>query len=85
MEIPKTLEEQLELFDKISPYIVDEVLSLMLAYEGEILEMARERLISGFKEYGSLMFEWDDIKRESAILEELADAVNYFVSGSVDY
>jgi hypothetical protein len=49
-----------------------------------VIELARDRLRGGFETYGSQMFTWDAATRRRNVLEELADAIVYLVSGPIE-
>ena len=53
-------------------------------YRAEIVALARERLRQGFQTYGDAAFHWPASVRLQNLLEELADALVYSVSGPVD-
>jgi len=45
--------------------------------------LARSRLRDGYEQHGDAMFGWDKYRRRREIDEELADALNYAISGDV--
>lgn len=49
-----------------------------------ILTMARERMMDGYVQYGSEMYDWTPEQRLTEICEELADALVYSCSGPLD-
>ena len=56
---------------------------LLLDWE-EIKAMALDRLRGGFREFGCEMFTWDAATRRQNVLEEIADALVYLISGPVE-
>lgn len=79
------LVDQMELYDSYSVQVLDELVNFLQEHRGEILIKARERMRSGFKEYGDLMWTWDDTTRTAETIEEIADALNYQISGVVSH
>lgn len=49
----------------------------------EIKDIMEKRLLEGYKEYDSEMFLWDSDTRRTNVLEELADAAVYLISGPI--
>ena len=49
----------------------------------ELFALARTRLRSGFEDYHSAMFAWDAETRRRNVMEELADALVYLISGPI--
>jgi hypothetical protein len=82
-----SLEEQLKMFDGVaSAFILSLATAIMDdGFAEKVLSVARERLISGYEEYGDLMFTCDDDTARKNVIEELADAVNYMVSREVRF
>jgi hypothetical protein len=62
---------------------VDELRALLRddSYIAHITALSRDRLISGYALYGDAMFGWRAMERGRNVNEELADALNYLVSG----
>ena len=73
------LDEQMEAFEAYADDAFDELIEWMCANKKEIIDMARERMVDGFEEYGDTMWQWDEAKREREKMEEIADAVNYSI------
>ena len=61
-----------------------EIGDLLLDCGDELIDLARERLRSGYKQYGSAMYGWDEETRRRNVMEELSDAIVYLTSGPID-
>ena len=55
--------------------------AMLDTYRWRVREMMTARLRAGYEYYGSTMYNWGDELRLTNILEELADAAVYMVSG----
>lgn len=75
------LGTQLAAFDERASDVLDGLPDYIAERRHIILEMARERLVSGYAMYQDRMFFWDAATRERNALEEAADLLNYLLSG----
>ena len=50
----------------------------------DLHDLCLSRLRSGFKSYGSAMYEWTPERRRREVLEEIADAVVYLSAGPIE-
>lgn len=76
------LDKQTEIFDRKSEECLAKLYTFISEHEDDILSMARDRLVDGYSKYGEKMWMMDTKERRYNILEEIADAVNYMVSGA---
>lgn len=74
-----TLDEQLDAFDELAGRAFEMVVDDLTNNYTRIRDMARQRIIAGFDEYGDTMWKWRPETLFQEGLEELADAVNYKV------
>ena len=73
------LNEQMLAFEANCDEAFDNLIEWMCEKKDDIIEAARERMVEGFDLYGDEMWTWTPEQRDSAKVEELADAVNYSI------
>lgn len=76
--VPGSLAAKLATFDEWAPAAVKFLVDWLRDSPEEVIAVARARLVQGHYLYGdNLMFEYDQGRLLSEVLEELADGVNY--------
>ena len=82
-DVPFAVQEFI--FEELAgPKLDDLDVCLFAKHYTGILALARERLRSGYKAYGSRMYGWTPQERLRNVMEEIADAVVYLTSGPID-
>jgi hypothetical protein len=77
------LDQQVGIFEAHWEDAYDDLPRILERYRAVIHDMARERLIEGFAEFGDAGYRWKPPKRLRALLEELADAAVYRTMGDI--
>ncbi len=81
---PMPLSEQLAVFDRMWPGAVVTLRELVTGeFLLEAVRLARERMVDGYHQYGDRTFRVDAQARRQDVLEEVADALVYLVSGEI--
>ena len=75
---------QQELFDLHAHQALDGLPGYLHQHAETIVALAAARMEAGYRDYGSRAFGWSKDERLQNMLEELADAVVYLVTGPVD-
>lgn len=81
VHIPLPLQERLFTLEQKAAF--GTLYELLNYSSNELRTLALARLRSGFEQYGSTMFEWDEETRRRNVMEELADALVYLCSGPI--
>ncbi len=72
------------MFESLAELELEHLHDLIDDYHDRIIEMARDRFRKGFAKYGDRMYRWAPEDRLEEALQELADAVVYLTSGSIE-
>ena len=78
------LAVQLSIFEMAHEQAFSIIRRLLKSDRGTLYRLAENRLVDGFEEYGSAMYDWDSERRLAEVLEELADAIVYLTSGPIE-
>jgi hypothetical protein len=80
--IPLDLQEHI--FEMGADWAMLEVERLLLTEMESIRALALDRLRQGYVDYGCRAFCWDAKTRHQNVVEELADALVYLVTGPIE-